>query len=458
MRCRLPRVQHSATVGNRTSSVQRVQAGASQDGRMVAFDLDSYGTGGWQYGAEIPAPYLYTPENWTRRLRNVYVHAQGGGPIRAQRHAQASWGMERTMDDLADELGLDPLAMRLTNDTNPRRHAQFLRLAQEIGWDGREGMPSSGPVRRGLGIAGADWDNPGNSAHCAVQIAMDSSVTVFCGTEDLGGTGSKTPIAVIATEELGLPVDAVVPRIGDTRLPYTSGSGGATGMASVGPAVKVATSKALGGLFRRVGQTMRIDPARMKAVDGEIRIRGLAGKSVLWAEACGYVGATPVYEYGLTDRSLAARGVAGCCGAGCCGAEVEVDAETGSIRVVKMVSIQDCGLVVNRAAVEDQIVSAMVMGISFVLLEERVVDPIQGSQLNANFGFYKIATSMDIGELIPIVWMERNSLQEGIKGVGEAPPIPVASAIGNAVKHALGVAVNRLPMTPRRVLEAVHGI
>ena len=388
--------------------------------------------------------------NWRYRLRNVYVHVQGGGPIRGQRHAQASWGIERAMDDLADALGIDPLDMRIRNDPNRRRHAQLRRLADEIGWERRGSLPSTGPLRRGLGLAGADWDHPGNTAQCAVEIAADGGVTVLCGTEDLG-TGTRTAVAVIAAEELGLPVDAITPRIGDTRLPYTGGSGGATCMASVGPAVKVVARQALDELFARIGKAMRVDSKRFTAADGHIHIRGLAGPPMPWADACGLAGPAPVYAHGLTDRALAARGVAGCCGA-----EVEVDIETGVVRVVRMVSIQDCGLVVNRLAVEDQMLGAMVMGISFALFEDRVIDPIQGCQLNAGFEFYKIATAMDVGDLVPIVWMERDSLEEGIKGVGEAPLIPVASAIGNAVKNAIGVGVNHLPMTPRRVLEALH--
>jgi len=135
---------------------------------------------------------------------------------------------------------------------------------------------------------------------------------------------------------------------------------------------------------------------------------------------------------------------------------VEVDTETGRVSVVRMVSIQDCGLVVNRQGVESQILGAMVMGLSIALLEERVVDPLAGRGLNPGFEFYKIASSMDVGELVPIAWMEPDSLAQGIKGVGEPPLIPVAPAIGNAVRNAIGVPVNHLPMTPRRVLEALH--
>ncbi|MBT7809324.1 xanthine dehydrogenase family protein molybdopterin-binding subunit [Candidatus Poribacteria bacterium] len=452
VQCRMRRRQHSATAGNRPSSVQRMRAGATRDGSIVALDVDAHGTGGFQYGAELPVPYVYRPESWRSRVSHVYTNSQGGGPIRGQRAVQASWGIERAIDDLADRMGIDPLAMRIRNDPRPRRHDQLRRLATEIGWGRRAGLRANGPLRRGLGMASAEVDYAGNSAHCAVEITSDGGVNVLCGADELG-TGMRTAIAVIAAEELGLPVEAVTPRIGDTRLPFTHGSGRSTGTSSVGPAVKVAARAALDEVFARIGAGMRAAPTRLSAADGYIHIRGLAGRAMAWKDACQLIGPHPVYAHGITDRELASRGVMGCCGA-----EVEVDVETGRVRVVRMVSIQDCGLVVNRLAVEAQILSGMVMGLSFALFEDRIMDPLQGLQLNGDLEFYKIATAMDVGELVPIVWMERDSLDEGIKGVGQAPMIPVAAAIGNAVKNALGVGVNRLPMTPRRVLEALHGV
>ncbi len=450
VRCSLSRNQHDERAGGRTSNEQKLLAGVDESGSLMALSMEAHGSGGWANSASIPGPRVYRPDAWHGRQSNIYVNTLGGGHIRAQGLVQAAWGAERLMDDLADTLGMDPLEIRLRNDVDDMRRRQLRRLADEIGWQRRGAFEPAGPLRRGLGLAAGAWDNPGANAHAEVQITSDGTIVARCGTEDLG-TGVRTAIAVIVAEAAGLTVDAVTVQTGDTRLPYTPGSGGSIGMASVGPAVHVATMKALQQLYERVGQALGESPRRVEARDGRVGVAGDPGRALAWSDACRLLGSTPAYAYGVSDRALGSRGVAGCCGA-----EVEVDTETGRVSVVRMVSIQDCGLVVNRQGVESQILGAMVMGLSIALLEERVVDPLAGRGLNPGFEFYKIASSMDVGELVPIAWMEPDSLAQGIKGVGEPPLIPVAPAIGNAVRNAIGVPVNHLPMTPRRVLEALH--
>jgi xanthine dehydrogenase YagR molybdenum-binding subunit len=444
------RAQEHVMSGARPAAVQRVRLGADAGGRLVALDYSADSVVGVTGGAPFPAPYLYHPPNWRvvrcavrlNTVREDFIPG-GGAP-------QSAWAIERAMDDLADALGMDPSDFRVKNDANPLRRRQLRRLADLIGWERRSTPGPPGPVKRGLGVACTEWDSPGGPGHASVDIHGDGHVVVRSGTQDIG-TGIRTAIGVVAAEELGLPVDAITVLIGDTDYPYAPSVWGSTGTASVIPAVKVAASDALVALRVRVAERLGLRESGVSAKDGRMHVTGDGiSRTLSWGEACGLLGDEPVHAYGLQDRNLAGRGVAGCCGA-----EVEVDIETGSVRVVKMVSIQDCGLVINKLTAESQILGAMVMGISYALFEETIVDAVEGRQVNADLEFYRIPGAMDIGELIPVLWMEEDQLAEGVKGIGEPPFVAVAPAIGNAVTNAIGVRVNELPLTPARILAAL---
>jgi xanthine dehydrogenase YagR molybdenum-binding subunit len=173
-----------------------------------------------------------------------------------------------------------------------------------------------------------------------------------------------------------------------------------------------------------------------------------SGTSLSWQQACGLLGANAVSVQGEWQEGLSGRGVAGCQFA-----EVEVDTETGSIQVIKVVAVQDCGLVVDRLTTESQVNGAVVQGLSYALFEERLMDSETGTMVNAELENYKIAGALETPEIEVVLY---DQPERGVVGIGEPPTIPTSAAIANAVYHAVGVRVRELPMTPDRVLGALE--
>jgi xanthine dehydrogenase YagR molybdenum-binding subunit len=451
VRMMLTRRQEFMTAGNRPSSIQTIKIAGKKDGTVTGFTLDVYGTGGISAGAGIPAPYIYRVGATRIQQRDVYINAGGARAMRAPGHPQASFGIESALDDLADELGLDPIALRKKNDPNQTRQRQYDVAANLIGWKQRKPTGSQkGAVRRGFGIGSATWGGGGGGTRAQVDIHPDGQVVVKCGTQDLG-TGARTVVAIVAAEELGLPVTAITALIGDTSFPPSGGSGGSTTTASVAPAIKVTADMARDELFAKVAPALNATPDLLEAKDGYIVSTADPNKRMSWKDACSLLGTETISVQGQHDRSLSSSGVAGCCAV-----EVEVDTETGKVRVLKAVSVQDCGLVIDKLTTESQIIGGVIQGVSWALYEDRIMDRILGQQINPDMEFYKILTSPDMPEIIPVVWMEPDSLARGVIGIGEPPVIPVAGAIGNAVKNALGVRVYTLPITPAKVLAALE--
>jgi len=450
VRMMLTRRQEAMTAGNRPSSVQSIKIAGKKDGTITAFQLNAFGTGGIGSGAGIPAPYIYRVGATRIQQKDVYINAGNARAMRAPGHPQASFGIESALDDLADALGIDPIVLRKKNDPNETRREQYDVAAELIGWARRQPAGSQkGVIRRGFGIGSAVWGGGGGGTRAQVEIHPDGQVVVKCGTQDLG-TGTRTVVAVVAAEELGLPVDAITPLIGDTSFPPSGGSGGSTTAASVAPAVKVTADMARDELFARVAPALNTTPDLLEARDGAILSTADPNKRMTWKDACRLLGTEFISVQGQHDRSLSSSGVAGCCAV-----EVEVDTETGKVRVLKAVSVQDCGLVVDKLTTESQIIGGVIQGISWALYEDRIMDRILGQQINPDLEFYKVLTSADMPEIIPVVWMKPESLARGVIGIGEPPVIPVAGAIGNAVKNALGVRVYTLPITPAKVLTAL---
>ena len=452
----LTREQEQTNSGNRPSSVQHIRAAADADGKVVAFEMDAYGTGGYSAGAGFPSPYIYGDADGAiphRRIvrDDVFVNAGDARAMRAPGHPQASFGMEGTMDELAYALDMDPVDLRLVNDANETRREQLRDAAKRIGWERWSARPSAaGPVKTGFGIGAATWGGGGGGTRATVEIHSDGSVVVKCGTQDLG-TGTRTVVAVVAAEQLGLAVEDITPLIGDTRFPPSGGSGGSTTCAAVAPAIKVTADMALASLFERVSQALDTTADGLTISDRVISRIDDASVSLSWEDACALLGTEPISETGQHDGSLSSRGTAGVCAV-----EVTVDVETGDVRVVKAVSVQEAGLVIDKLTLESQLIGAVIQGVSYALHEDRVMDSLLGHQINANMEFYKISGAMDMPEIEPVVWMTEKSLSRGVIGIGEPPIIPVAGAIGNAVRNAIGVRVGSLPITPRRVLEALE--
>ena len=433
----LTRFDEALAVGNRPSSFQKIKLGAKEDGTLHAFDLDSYGTAGIGSGgssegggggAGFPAPYIYKIPH--SRVKHATVAVNGGSAraFRAPGHPQASFGMESILDALAEKMGIDPVELRIKNDTSEIRQKEYRLGAERFGWKEKykKAGSSQGPIKTGVGCAGATWGGGGRGTKAEAQVNPDGSIEIRCGTQDLG-TGAKTVIALVAADLLELKPEQITVKIGDTQFPPSGGSGGSTTTASVAPAIHDVCTKALEELQKQSG----LPDAR--------------GDN--WAAACKKLGVNPITVNGEWRQGLSSSGAGGVQFA-----EVAVDTETGFVKVKKITCVQDGGLIVSKLTAESQVNGGIIMGMGYALYEERVMDRTSGVVLNPNFETYKIVGIADVPEL-DVVLLDMP--ERGVIGIGEPVTIPTASAIANAVANALGVRVNSLPITPAKILEAL---
>jgi xanthine dehydrogenase YagR molybdenum-binding subunit len=433
----LTRFEQALAVGNRPSSYQKIKLGGDAEGKLTAFELHSFGTPGFSSGVDnaggsggagFPAPYIYRPAATRVKQGSVAVNAGQSCAMRAPGHPVASVGMEGILDEFAAKLGLDPLDVRIKNDPSEIRQREYQLGAERFDWKQKYQKPGSspGPVKVGIGCAGAAWMSGGEGTQAELQINRDGTVEVRVGTQDLG-TGSRTVVQVVAAEMLGIDLGLVAVSVGDTRFPPSGASGGSQTTASVSPAIYDCCEKAL---------------AELKELSGVEDPRGEH-----WKAACGKL-RTPLQVRGKWRKGLSTGGA--------CGvqfAEVEVDTETGFVKLRKMLVVQDCGTVVNKLTCESQINGGVIMGLGYALYEQRVMDARTGVMLNPNLETYKLPGAADIPE-IDILLLDMP--ERGVIGVGEPCTVPTAAAIANAVSNAIGVRMGDLPITPDKVLAALH--
>ena len=443
----LSRRDEHLSVGNRPDSIQKIKAGASSDGKLVAFSAQTWGTACISGGSGVALPYVYAVPNWKSEHRDVLINAGGGRAFRAPGSPQAAFSMEQVMDELAEKLGIDPLEFRLRNDPNETRQQQWKLGAERFGWAKRTPNNSgAGPIKRGMGLGASIWFTGGRGTQVQISVHGDGAVAVRCGTQDIG-TGTRTYVAAIAAEELGLPIERVTPLIGDSEYPFSGGSGGSTTVPSVAPAVKNAAEKTRAKLAERAAKLLNADAESISFAGERVSANG---QSISFAELCGSLGTEVLTVHGEWVEGLSSSGVAGCQFA-----EVEVDTYTGRVDVLRVLSVSDCGLVLDRLTTESQINGAIIQGVSYALFEERHMDPETGTMVNPEFENYKIAGALETPEIEVVIF---DQPERGVIGIGEPPTIPTSAAIANAVYNAIGVRMRELPMTPDRVLNALQEV
>ncbi len=445
----LTRKAEHLVAGNRPSMTQHVKAGATRDGRLIAYDMQGYGTGGTGGGAGFTGPYVYHVPNIRTERTNIALNAGSQRAMRAPGHPQGAFAMDSLMDELAEQLGMNPLEFRRLNDESEVRQAQYTLGAQEIGWHKRKSVAGSGTgiKKRGMGVGSGQWGGGGGAnTQARVNINADGTVEAITGTQDIG-TGIRTAIAIIVAEEFGLTTEDIIVKIGDSApgLP-SGGSGGSQTTASVAPVIKTAAAKAKQKLFEHVAPLLQAHIDDLRIGTRTIYVASDRTKTVTWQQATGLLGQETISEGGEWDRELRQGGVAGTQFA-----EVEVDTQTGHVKILKIVAVQDCGLAINRLTTESQINGGVIMGIGQTLLEERIMDPMTGRMLNANLEDYKVPGTYEIPEIKSIVF----DTHRKVTGVGEPPCIPTLGAIANAVYNAIGVRIRKLPITPDKVLNAL---
>lgn len=432
--------------GNRPGYVADIKAAGTADGKLTAFEIDNYGAN--EGGCRVP--YVYSFENQNVKQRAVKLNANSPVAFRAPGHPEASFLTEAVVDEIAYKLGLDPLEFRRKHFANDaKRMRQFEMGARAIEWAKNfQTKPGSmpGPKKRGVGMAVHTWGGGGGpSTPVTVRIHPDGSVEALSGTQDLG-TGTRTLIAMIVAEELGLQVKQITVKIGRRSYGPAGGSGGSTTAASVSPAAKMAGLQARLSLFQKVAPTLGTTPENLELRNGQIGVKSDATKVLSWRDATAKLGMQAIEVKGQWVPGLSSSGVAGCGFA-----LVDVDVETGKLKVVKYVAVQDSGLVINREAWESQIIGGVITALGYATLEERHLDPNNGGHLNPNMLDYKVPMSREIPEFEVLLDHEP---ERGVIGIGEPPIISPGGAIANAVYNATGVRMKHLPMTPDKFLMA----
>jgi xanthine dehydrogenase YagR molybdenum-binding subunit len=453
----LDRKEEHLAAGNRPSSVQWLKAGATKDGKLTALSLRVHGSGGTNGGTGTSGPVknVYACDNVKTEEFDVFINAGPSAAFRAPGHPQGAFALEATMDELAAKIGMDPLEFRMKNDPSEVRREEFRIGAERIGWATRDArrQTKDPAILRGIGMGAAVWYNTGGTGPKAtVTLHRDGSAEVVHGLQDLG-TGSRTMVGIVAAEELGLPLERVSVRIGDTRLPYGPGSGGSTTTPSSAPVIRAAAYQAVRRVAELLAKEWGTDPEEVVFSEAAFSAKG---KSLAWKDACAKL---PVE--GLSASAERAENHADAWKrftGGAQFAQVEVDTETGLVRVKKVVAVHDCGLVVNALTAESQVQGGVIQGISYALYENRILDGATGRMVNPNVDQYKIVGARDVPEIEVIfvpVWDGVNNTHS--VGIGEPSTVPTAGAIANAVSHAIGARIRSLPITPESVLEALDG-
>ena len=462
----LPRPLMTNNTTHRPATIQRIRLGATTDGKLTAIGHESWSgdlKGGGPETAVAQTRLLYAAPHRMTAMRLAVLNLPEGNAMRAPGEAPGLMALEIAIDEMAERLGMDPVAFRVLNDTqvdpekperpfSQRRLNECLQFGSELfGWEERNpepGVTRDGRWLVGMGVAAAFRNNLAEKSAARVRLDRHGTVVVETDMTDIG-TGSYTIIAQTAAEMLGIPLDQVDVRLGDSRFPVSAGSGGQWGANSSTAGVYAACVK----LRTAVAEKLGLDPADAVFEKGKVRS---GGKSVALAKAAadGEIVAEDFMEYG----DLAQKFQQSTFGAHF--AEVGVDAVTGEIRVRRMLAVCAAGRILNPKAARSQVIGAMTMGAGAALMEELAVDKRFGFFVNHDLAGYEVPVHADIPhqEVVFLDEVDPTSSPMKAKGVGELGICGVAAAVANAVHHATGIRVRNYPVTLDKLLDKLPDI
>ncbi len=468
VRLMLDRKEEHLAVGNRPGTVQKLRIGAKRDGTLTAISLNAYGTAGVGLGAGVGniAQVMYKCPNFDSEQYDVLIHAGPGAAFRAPGNPQGAFALEQLIDELAERIQIDPLALRDKIDESPTRREQRRLGAERIGWSRRHAPGAeAGVIKRGIGMAQSFWPRfVEMDSSCEVRLLRDGSVEVRSSVQDIG-TGIRTVLAQVVAEEFGLQPTDITVRIGDTMFPAGPGSGGSKTTGSITPAARNAAYRVRQQMLQQIAPALDVSADALTMKDGRVFVSATPGKGLSFPEAAKKlrteqiaVTANRSEDYG--GFQIKTPGGDGLTHGGLGGVqfvEVSVDTEVGLVRVERVVGVHDCGRPINPLQLESQINGGILQGTSWALYENRHLCQKSGVMVNANLDQYKILGSRETPN-IEIVLLEdyqgRSSTDAG--GIGEPAIIPTAAAIANAIYNATGARLRELPMTPERVLAALQ--
>jgi len=451
---------------HRPATIQRIRLAAGRDGKLIA-------TGHESWSGDLPEGQPETAANQTRLLyasanrftatRLAVLDLPEGNAMRAPGEAPGMMALEVAMDEMAEKLGMDPIEFRVRNDTqvdpeqagrpfSQRRLIECLRLgAEKFGWSRRKAQPAQlrdGRWLVGMGVAAAFRNNLLMKSAARVRLGKDGVLTVETDMTDIG-TGSYTIIAQTAAETLGLPLEKVLVRLGDSAFPVSCGSGGQWGGNSSSSGVYAACMKLREVIAQAAGVAAPdtvFEGGMLHAGSRTVPLAQLAADKDLVAE--------DFMEYGDLDKKFQQSTF------GAHFVEVGVDAATGEIRVRRMLAVCAAGRILNPKAARSQVIGAMTMGVGAALMEELAVDKRHGFFVNHDLAGYEVPVHADIPHQDVIFLDETDPISSPLKakGVGELGICGIAAAVANAVYNATGVRVREYPVTLDKLLERLPAV
>ena len=456
----LPRPLIFNNTTHRPATIQRIRIGATRDGKITAIGHESWSgnlVGGPPENTVAQTELLYAGANRMTALRLAVLDLPEGHAMRAPGEAPGMMALEIAMDEMAEKLKIDPVTFRILNDTkvdpgkpdkpfSQRRLIDCLRSGgQRFGWDKRNAQPGQtrdGRWMVGMGVAAGFRNNLVMKSAARVRLDRNGVVTVETDMTDIG-TGSYTIIAQTAAEMMGLTVDKVIVRLGDSDFPVAAGSGGQWGANSSTAGVYAACVK----LREAVALKLGMNAANAEFADGQVRADGRTMPLAQAAASADLVAEDRIEFADLSKKfqqsTFAAHFV-----------EVGVDMYTAETRVRRMLAVCAAGRILNPKTARSQVIGAMTMGVGGALMEHLVVDKRSGFFVNHDLAGYEVPVHSDIPHQEVIFLDETDAISSPMKakGVGELGLCGVGAAVANAIYNATGVRVRDYPVTLDKLL------
>ena len=465
------------SIGHRPAAIQHVKVAADVNGKLAAIIHES------TTETSTFEDYAETIVNWSAQAYHcdnvraghavVPLNQYTPQSMRAPGAVTGVFALECAMDELAVAARIDPVELRVLNfsdfdqmEKKPFSSKQvrecYRAAAEKFGWDKRNPAPRSmrdGRYLIGYGMAGGVWDAMQGQGEAKAVLSVDGSLLVSSATADIG-TGTYTVMTMIAADTLGLPLERVKFKLGDSGMPMSPVEGGSWTVTSVGSAVKGACDSIANQVFK-LAVGMNGSPLAKASLDdvefvcGHVQLKTDAGRRVSYTDAMRAAG---VYSLEDTVRSVpntAKQGKYTRSSHCATFVEVRVDEEMGTVGVRRAVSAVAAGRIINPKAAASQVSGAVVWGISMALHEETLVDHVLGRPMNHDLAEYHVPVAADIGGDIDVIFVEEHDdivSPLGAKGVGEIGIVGVAAAVANAVYHATGRRIRDLPITVDKVL------
>jgi xanthine dehydrogenase molybdenum-binding subunit len=450
----------------RWSSEQRYKIGVKNDGTVTAVQLNAVTNMGAyrKQSGNLSGTDFYNIPNFKKVILPVHTNTVVAANYRAPAYPQSVFGFASFLDQIAHELGVNPLDMFMRNRaqkykgktpfTSNHLEECIVEGSTRIGWKEKWHKPGavSGPRKHGIGMALGGYPfRPGLGA-ATIRVNPDGTAHVLVGVTDIG-TGAKSTMAIIASEALGIPLNQIQLTNGDTDVtPYSVGESGSRTTPFTGPAVIAAAEDVRKQIFALAASQLKAQPEELDLRDGQVFAKANPAQKIPLArvvaragELIGRATTNPSFK-GAEGKSFAAHF-----------AEVEVDSWTGHVKITRYVAAHDSGTIINPLAAESQIKGGVMQGIGMALTEELLIDQLTAIPVNPNYRDAKVPTHLESPE-VEVIFIEHYDPfgPFGGKVVGEPPITPAVATIANAIFNATGKRIKVLPITPDKILQAVQ--